>query len=60
MDVVYFTITAIVLYVAADYILDRVERAIGRRLQYRSVIFFFLLAGMATAAFAVLDKYLPG
>ena len=43
MEIVYFTITAVVLYVAADRLLDAMERRAGRRFAQRSLIFFALL-----------------
>ena len=42
MSVVYFTIVAIILYFAADWLLERVEVAVGRRLEHRSLIFFII------------------
>jgi hypothetical protein len=35
MSMVYFTIVAIILYVTADWLLERVEVAAGRRLKSR-------------------------
>ena len=43
MEIVYFTVVAIVLYLAANSILERVERSMGRRLEYRTVAFFLIL-----------------
>ncbi len=58
MDIVYFTITAAVLYLAADRLLDAMERRAGRRFAQRSLIFFALLLGMALVSFAVLRRLL--
>lgn len=60
MDAVYFTVTAIVLYVTADALLDRIERWLGRRLQYRSLVFFGILATLALVSFAILEQVGPG
>lgn len=57
MEVFYFTAVAIVLYVAADWILDRIERWQGQRLPYRSVIFFAILASMALISFSLLQHF---
>jgi predicted PurR-regulated permease PerM len=54
MDFIYFTLAAVVLYFAADRILDRIERAAGRRFEYRSLIFFALLLVMTLTSFAVI------
>jgi hypothetical protein len=60
MEAVYFTATAIVLYVASDALLDQVERRLGRRLQYRSVVFFGILATLAVVSFTILERFGPG
>lgn len=49
-----YTVVAIVLYIAADRILDAFERRAGRRFEHRSLIFFALLLGMAAGAFALI------
>ena len=53
-DAIYFTATAIVLYLFSDWVLQRVETRLGRRLEHRSLVFFFILLGLALVAFAVL------
>ncbi len=50
----YFTLAAIVLYVGADWILNRIEAAVGRRLEYRSIIFFVILLIMALSSFSLI------
>lgn len=54
MEIIYFTLTAILLYLAADWILRRIETAAGKQLQYRSLIFFAILLAMAVTAFALI------
>ena len=51
MDIVYFTIIAIGLYFAADWILDRIERARGKRFENRQVVFFAIILPLALATF---------
>ena len=46
MDILYYTLTAIALYFLADWLLDRLENAIGRRLKYRSLVFFAIILGL--------------
>lgn len=55
-----FTVVAVVLYVVADRVLDRVEVARGRRFEQRSVIFFFILLGLAVSAFALIQSLFGG
>ena len=47
MEILYYTATAVVLYFVADWLLDRVEIAFGRRFEYRSLIFFFIIVALA-------------
>ena len=54
MDAVYFTVAAIGLYVAADAILDWIERLRGARFENRQLIFFAIIAPLALATFALI------
>jgi hypothetical protein len=54
MEILYFTVAAMILYVAADWILKRVETAAGKRFENRSLIFFAILLTMAVTAFAII------
>lgn len=60
VDIVYFTITAVVLYVVADRVLDALERRAGHRFEQRSLIFFAILLGMALVTFAVIRQWSGG
>jgi hypothetical protein len=60
MSMVYFTIVAIILYVTADWLLDRVEVAAGRRLKNRSLIFFVILMTLAVTSFSLIQHYTGG
>ena len=57
MQFVYFTLVAVVLYFGADWILNRIETAAGRRFEYRSLIFFAILLAMALTSFALIRAY---
>ena len=57
MSIVYFTLVAIILYLAADWILNRIEVAAGKRLEYRSIIFFALLLTLALTTFTLIQIY---
>ena len=58
MSVVYFTIVAIILYFAADWLLERVEVAAGRRLEHRSLIFFVILLTLAVSSFSLIQHFI--
>jgi hypothetical protein len=51
MDIVYFTAIAIGVYLAADWLLDRIERMRGGRFENRQVVFFAIILPLALAAF---------
>ena len=55
MQYVYFTIVAVVLYVAADKILERIEIKRGERLPNRSLIFFAILLPLAFLSFKLIE-----
>lgn len=55
VETVFFVIVAIVLYVAADRILDRLEIAAGRRFEYRTLYFFGILLVLALITFSLIN-----
>ena len=57
METLYFTATAIVLYFAADWALERIEHVLGRRLENRSLVFFGILLVMALVSFTLIRGY---
>lgn len=56
MEVVYFTLVAILLYLVADRTLRGIESAVGRTLEYRSVVFFAILLVLAMGTFALIQS----
>jgi hypothetical protein len=57
MDIVYFTLVGIVLYLASDWVLQHIEIAAGRRLEHRTLIFFALLLMLALVSFSLIRWY---
>lgn len=57
MQAVYFTLVAIALYLAADWLLERIEVAVGRRLENRTLLFFAILTALAVTTFALIRQY---
>jgi len=55
MQYVYFTITAVFLYLAADMILTRIEAKRGKLLPHRSLIFFAIILVLATVSFRAIE-----
>ena len=58
LEPLVYTIVAIGLYFASDWLLDRVEVYRGRRFEQRTLVFFFILAALALASFALIRRLL--
>jgi hypothetical protein len=54
MDLVYFTLVAVGLYFGADWLLERIERARGKRFENRQVVFFLIILPLALLSFWLL------
>ena len=57
MDAVYFTVAAVVLYFAADAILDWIEQRRGARFENRQLVFFAIILPLALMAFALIRSF---
>jgi hypothetical protein len=57
MEIIYFTLTAVALYVISDWALKRMEALAGRRFEHRSLIFFALILGLALVSFALIRMF---
>ena len=57
MEIVYFTLTAIALYVISDMALRRMEAFAGRRFEHRTLIFFAIILGLALVSFALIRNF---
>ena len=55
MQYVYFTITAIFLYLASDMILTKIEAKRGKPLPNRSLIFFAIILVLAIVSFRMIE-----
>jgi len=56
MAYVYYTVTAVLLYLLSDWILNQIEQSMGKRLKYRSVIFFGIIMTLSLASFNLIDR----
>ncbi|MBW7852200.1 MAG: hypothetical protein H3C38_17030 [Rhodospirillales bacterium] len=56
MEALYFTVAAIILYVIADTILNRIEIRLGHRLRHRSLIFFGIILFLSLVTFEILRR----
>jgi len=55
MAYLYFTVVAIALYFLSDWILNKIEEYMGKRLKYRSVVFFVIITVLAMGSFSFID-----
>lgn len=60
MEMVYYTITAILLYVISDYILNTIEVKMEKRLPNRSLVFFAIISILAVSSFSVIKVIYKG
>ena len=58
MEMIYFTIVAIVLYMLSDWILNKIEIKRGERLANRSVVFFFIIISLSVVTFTAIQSFL--
>lgn len=58
MEAILFPLVAIALYFIADWILQRIEVSMGRRLENRTLVFFALLLTLAVGTFSVIQRLL--
>jgi len=56
MELIYFTLVGIILYIVSDKIVLTIERKRGERLPNRSVVFFFIIIILAVISFSVIQS----
>ncbi|MCP3674128.1 MAG: TssN family type VI secretion system protein [Gammaproteobacteria bacterium] len=59
MEILLFTLVAIILYQVADGLLKAIEKRKGKLLENRSLIFFVIITVLALASFNLLQKFGP-
>lgn len=57
MAILYYTLAGIVLYLGADWILNRIEIRRGSRFEHRSLIFFTILLTLALVSFQLIQHF---
>jgi len=58
MELIAFTAVGLILYLLADWLLNRIEIMVKRRLEYRTLVFFGILFGLALVVFPLIRIYL--
>lgn len=56
MEMLYYTVAAVSLYLLSDWILNRIEIRRGERLEHRSLIFFAIILVLAMAVFNLIQQ----
>lgn len=59
MEMLYFTLAAIFLYLGSDWILNRIEARRGARFDNRSLIFFAIILVLSVALFNLIQYFQP-
>lgn len=59
MEMLYYTIAAIFLYVLSDWILNRIETRRGKRFSNRSLVFFMIILVLAVVVFNLIQQLRP-
>lgn len=57
MELVYFTLVAVALYVVSDRIVNLIERRRGERLEHRSLVFFAIIFVLSVLSFNVIQRF---
>jgi Na+/melibiose symporter-like transporter len=57
MQMLYYTLAGIVLYLVADWILNRIEIRRGARFDNRTLIFFAILLALALISFQLIQYF---
>ncbi len=56
MEILLFTLAGILLYFVSDWILLRIEDYVGRRLEYRTLIFFAIILVLSISLFNLIQS----
>lgn len=57
MELIAFTAVGLILYLLADWLLNWIEIMAKRRLEYRTLVFFVILFGLALVVFPLIRIY---
>jgi len=56
MEILIFTLNAIVVYLFSDWLLRRIEQGRGQVLKHRQIIFFVIFLTLAMTTFTLLRR----
>ncbi len=59
MEMLYYTVAAIFLYLVSDWILNQIENRRGERFENRSLVFFAIILVLSVALFNLVQHFQP-
>jgi len=59
MEMLYFTVAAVLLYLVSDWILNRIEIRRGERFEHRTLIFFAIILVLSLVFFNLIQQLQP-
>ncbi len=59
MEMLYYTVAAISLYLVSDWILNRIEIRRGERLNNRTLVFFVIILFLSVSLFNLIEYLIP-
>ena len=59
MEMLYYTVAAIFLYMVSDWILNQIETRRGERFENRSLIFFVIILVLSVTLFNLIQQFQP-
>lgn len=57
MEALYYTLAGAALYLIADWLLQRIEVHLGKRLEHRTLVFFAIILVLALGSFAAIRNF---
>lgn len=58
MEIIYFTASGILLYVASDWILKTIEQKRGQQLPQRNIVFFLIIMTLSVSLFQGIQHFI--
>jgi predicted PurR-regulated permease PerM len=57
MEIIWFTLTAAMLYLVSDWIIRQIEKRRGQPLANRSVVFFLIFLPLVLITFELIQRF---
>lgn len=60
MEIISFTLIAVLLYIVSDWLVNRIESRRQERLEHRTLVFFAIILILAMATFSLIGMIQQG